>query len=118
MTKINLAPTTKEELTEKLQRYYLTLGNLNGLHIKDPDHDRFCEEITSAFIDTLTTTDTEPAAKGKPIGYVVAYTHKDQPLIPSESLDRFYPTLTAAEKAVETALLSSTSYRILPVHAS
>jgi hypothetical protein len=118
MTTINLAPTTKEALTEKLRHYFQTLGNLNALDVTDDAHTKISEDITSAFIDTLTDPNPVPAQKGEPIGYVVAYVHTLKGLIHSESLNKVYPSFSSAKGAIDNALLPSHNYKILPVYSS
>lgn len=118
---INLAPTTKEALTEKLKHYFLTLGNLNALDVPDDDHTKLSEDITSAFIDTLLEpTVAEPApAPSKPLGYVVGFRKENGTLTKSIYTDEFYPSEASAQRAINThTSLHRDRYEIIPVHAS
>lgn len=118
MTTINLAPTTKESLTEKLKHYFLTLGNLNALDVADDDHTKLSEDITSSFIDTLTTANA-PQPTAPILGYVVGFRKANGVLTNSIYTDSFYGSKESAQRAIDTHTHVHTSrYEIIPVHAS
>ncbi|QFG12175.1 Hypothetical Protein OBI_RACECAR_47 [Arthrobacter phage Racecar] len=123
MTKINLAPTTKEELTEKLKHYSLSLGNLNALNVTD--HDKISEAITSAFVDTLTAQDPLPKATSHsaPVGYAVVYEEGER--MGKKVYDTsgivggvFHSVKDAQKKFEEKVKESSTPYFAVPVYPS